>query len=358
MELDLLWEQWRPVVNSLGILIITLVVGLIIYHILYRVFTRVAEKSESIYLKPMAEYWRRPLRVIFLLFLIYLVYPLLSFPAGFLDVLRHAIVLALIGTIGWFAIRTVNVLRDVILSRHRIDISEDNLENRMVYTQVKILEKILIVIISVITVSTALMTFPRIQQVGVSILASAGIAGLIIGLAAQKSLGNILAGIQIAFTQPIRIDDVLIIEGEYGQVEEITLTYVVLRIWDKRRLIIPINFFNENIFQNWTRVSADLLGTVYLYVDYEVPVDAIRKELTCILEGTELWDKEVGGVQVTNTTDNYLEIRALMSAKDSSTLWDLRCLVREKLLEFVRANYPESLPKTRVELQSHERRQV
>ena len=199
-----------------------------------------------------------------------------------------------------------------------------------------------------------LMGFDSFRQLGTGILASAGLASLVIGLAAQKIFGNFLAGIQIAFTQPIRVDDVVIVENEWGRIEEITLTYVVVRIWDLRRLVLPIGYFIEKPFQNWTRVSADLLGTVFVYADYTIPVKEIREELHRILKGSNKWDGKVWGMQVTNATERTMELRALMSAADASVAWGLRCEVREYLIEFVQKNYPEALPKTRAELKKTE----
>jgi small-conductance mechanosensitive channel len=194
------------------------------------------------------------------------------------------------------------------------------------------------------------MTFEKVRQLGATLLASAGIVGIIVGIAAQKSIATLFAGIQLAITQPMRIDDVVIVENEWGRIEEITLTYVVVRIWDLRRLIVPITYFLEKPFQNWTRISADILGTVFLYVDYTVPVEAVRTELRRILESSPLWDGQVCVLQVTNATERTVELRALMSAADSSSGWGLRCEVREKLIEFIRQNYPEGLPKVRAEL--------
>ena len=181
-------------------------------------------------------------------------------------------------------------------------------------------------------------------------LASAGIAGIILGFAAQKTLGNFIAGIQLAFAQPIRIDDVVIIENEWGWIEEISLTYVVVRIWDLRRLIVPVSYFIEKPFQNWTRISSDLLGTVFIYADYTIPVNEVREEMTRILNGSPRWDKKVNVLQVTNADNRTIELRALMSAADSPTAWDLRCEVREKLLEFLQKRYPESLPRVRLDM--------
>ena len=197
-----------------------------------------------------------------------------------------------------------------------------------------------------------LMLFDEVKKIGISLFASAGVAGVIIGLAAQRVIGAVLAGIQIAIAQPIRLDDVVVIEGEWGRIEEITLTYVVVSIWDQRRLVVPSTYFFEKTFQNWTRTSAEILGTVFIYTDYHVSFDTLRKELTRLLESTPLWDKRVNVLQVTDAKQNSVEVRALMSAKDSPTAWDLRVYVREKLIEFLQKNYPESLPKTRILLEN------
>ncbi len=267
-----------------------------------------------------------------------------TFPA-----VNHIITIALIFCTTWMLIRAINLAREFILGQY--DISEkDNLKARKVYTQFRILERIIIFVIILIAIAISLMTFDSIKRIGISLFASAGVAGIIIGFAAQKLLSSILAGFQIALTQPIRIDDVVIVEKEWGWIEEITLTYVVVRIWDKRRLIVPTTYFIENPFQNWTRVSADILGTVFIYTDYQVPVDELRKEFTRILEGSELWDRKTNVMQVTNATDKSLEIRALMSAVDSPTAWDLRVHVRENLISFLQKNYPASLPRTRIEM--------
>jgi small-conductance mechanosensitive channel len=226
----------------------------------------------------------------------------------------------------------------------------DNLKIRKLHTQFNILEKILVFIIILISMAITLMLFEEVRNIGVSLFASAGIAGLIIGFAAQKALGTILAGLQIAITQPIRLDDVVIVENEWGWIEEINLTYVVVRIWDKRRLVIPSTYFLEKPFQNWTRVSADILGTVIIYTDYTMPVEPLRAELTRLLENNPLWDKKVNVLQVTDAKEYTLEIRALMSAETSPQAWDLRVFVREKLIEFIQREYPQCLPKTRVEV--------
>jgi len=186
------------------------------------------------------------------------------------------------------------------------------------------------------------------RKVGAGLLTGVGIGGIIIGFAAQKSLGNLLAGFQIAFTQPIRMDDVLIVEGEWGRVEEINLTYVVVNIWDKRRLVLPINYFIEKPFQNWTRTTAEILGTVFIYTDFTVPVQQLRDKLTELLEGHPLWDRKVNVLQVTDLKERTMEIRCLMSCRNSGQAFDLRCFVREQMIDYIRTQFPESLSKTRV----------
>lgn len=257
--------------------------------------------------------------------------------------------IAIIGAIAWISISVIHVMKVILMKR--FDLTEkDNLRARKFATQFKIIERILIFIIIFVAISAALMTFASIRKLGVSLFASAGVAGIILGLAAQKGIGTILAGFQIAITQPIRIDDVVIVEGEWGWIEEITLTYVVIRIWDKRRLVVPTTYFLDKPFENWTRNSADILGTVYIYADYKVPVDQLRKELKRILGMTNLWDGNVSNIQITDARENTLEMRILVSAADSPTAWDLRVYIREKMIDFLQKNYPDTLPRTRINI--------
>jgi small-conductance mechanosensitive channel len=253
-------------------------------------------------------------------------------------------------SISWAIIVVIRIAKNQILKNYDVNVP-DNLKSRKVYTQYNILERIVIFVIIIISIAVILMLFESVRSVGVSIFASAGIAGLIIGLAAQKALGSILAGLQIAITQPIRLDDVVIVENEWGWIEEINLTYVVVRIWDKRRLVVPSTYFLDRPFQNWTRTSADILGTVFIYTDYTIPFEPLRNELTRLLESSPHWDGKVNVLQVTDAKENTLEIRALMSADTSPQAWDLRVYVREKLIEFIQKEYPQCLPKTRVALQ-------
>jgi small-conductance mechanosensitive channel len=242
------------------------------------------------------------------------------------------------------------VINDVVAARYDVT-AADNLLAREITTRVVMMQRILAASIVVITVCLILMSIPSIRQIGVTLFASAGIAGIVAGLAARPALTNLIAGIQLALTQPIRIDDVVIVEGEWGWIEEIRVTFVVVRIWDLRRLVVPLSYFIEKPFQNWTRTKADILGTVFLYVDYAVPVQRVRDELHRILKKNDLWDGQVWGLQVTNATESAIELRALMGARNSGDAWDLRCHVREQLIEFLHREYPESLPRVRAELQ-------
>jgi small-conductance mechanosensitive channel len=275
--------------------------------------------------------------------------PALSVSPALAEVVRNGTSLLLIGVVAFILFQIVDAATTFVLSQHRLDVS-DNLQARSIYTQVVVLKKVAVTVIGVFTLASMLMVFDSVRQFGASILASAGIAGIVIGFAAQRSIATLLAGFQIALTQPIRLDDVVIVENEWGRIEDITLTYVVVRVWDLRRLVVPITYFIEQPFQNWTRSSADILGTVFIYVDYGVPLEALRGELTRLLEASRYWDGKVNVLQVTDAKEHTLEIRALASAADASLAWDLRCEIREKLVAFIQQKYPESLPRFRASL--------
>ncbi len=256
----------------------------------------------------------------------------------------------IIACISWISIEVVGILKSRLLKRFDIT-SEDNLKSRKLYTQINLLEKVVVFIIIITSIGLILFSIDSIKEIGIGIFASAGVVGIIIGLSAQKIMGALLAGIQIAITQPFRVDDAVVVENEWGWIEEINLTYVVVRIWDKRRLVLPSTYFLEKPFQNWTRTTADIIGTVFLYTDYTVPVEPLREELTRLLNGCDLWDKNVNVLQVTDSTPKTMELRILVSAKNSPTAWDLRVYIREKMIEFIQKNYPESLPRTRIEIE-------
>ncbi|MXN92074.1 mechanosensitive ion channel [Flavobacterium sp. Sd200] len=273
------------------------------------------------------------------------------FDDRFVNTLGHASTLLLIFAVTWSCIVIMRSFKSGLMRKYDIT-AADNLNARRVYTQFTILERVVVFIMVVFAIGIALMSFDSIRTVGISFLTSAGIAGIILGFSAQKMLGTLIAGIQIAITQPIRLDDVVIVENEWGWIEEITLTYVVVRIWDKRRMVLPTTYFIEKPFQNWTRTTSEILGTVFIYTDFLMSVDALRAELTRLLNTTPLWDGNVNVLQVTNANEGGMEIRALMSSKNSPTSWDLRVFIREKLITFIQQNYPECLPRTRVEMKA------
>lgn len=334
-----------------GLLLIAVAAGWLTHFLVAFWLRRQTSNGQLKLSRTLLHHWRGPLSVLIPLLLLLLLIPSLQLPTLVLLVAHRLLGISFILAITWLLTSTVLVFRDLILSRYDLSV-RDNLKARAVHTQIRVLVKIVLVVIGVIAAGCLMMIFDNIRQLGISLLASAGVLGIILGLAAQSSIATLLGGLQIALTQPIRIDDVVIVEGEWGRIEEITLTYVVIRIWDLRRLVVPVRHFLEKPFQNWTRNSSDLLGTVFLYTDYTVETEALREELHRILKNSPLWDGKVWGLQVTNATERTVECRALMSAADSPAAWDLRCEVREKLLDFLQKNYPQSLPKMRAELQN------
>jgi small-conductance mechanosensitive channel len=251
--------------------------------------------------------------------------------------------------LGWSSITALMLATDFYLTRSRIDEQSNPLARKHV-TQVRVLRRVTVTLAIIITVAAALMTFDSVRQYGVSLIASAGAAGIVVGLAIRPLLTNLFAGIQLAITQPIRIGDAVIVENEWGWVEEITGTYVVIKIWDWRRLVVPLSYFLEKPFQNWTRQTTDLIGTVLLWVDYTVPVAPIRAKLEEIARSSKLWDGQVVNLQVVDSNERAVQLRALVSARTSPEAWDLRCEVREKLILFLQQEYPGALPKQRAEL--------
>jgi small-conductance mechanosensitive channel len=345
-------ENWRELLLSGGLLIGAVLAGILL-HLLLSLIVRIALGRNAarggLIVRSVIRHVKGPLRLALPLLAVAAVMPFLRLPDQLLGLLRHGISILAIATIAWIVARSASVLEDFLFDKYKLD-SKDNLKARKIQTQTVYLKRVFAVIVGVIALALILMNFDKVRQLGTTILASAGIVGIVLGFASQRSIALLFAGFQVALTQPIRIDDVVIVENEWGRIEEITLTYVVVRIWDKRRLVVPISYFIEKPFQNWTRVSADLLGTVYLYCDYTVPVQAVREELKRILEGSEDWDGEVCSVQVTDATERTMAVRALMSAADASRLWTLRCQVRERLIDYIRREFPESLPRFRAEL--------
>jgi small-conductance mechanosensitive channel len=263
----------------------------------------------------------------------------------------HALVLLCIAAFAWLVGAMLLVMEEVALARWRTDVP-DNRKHRRIKTQVVMLRRVTVAAIVVLAVGVALMTFPDIRALGASLLASAGLISVVAALAAQSTLGNVFAGIQLAFSDAIRVDDVVVVENEWGRIEEITLTVVVVQIWDDRRLILPTSYFTTKPFQNWTRTGSAVLGTAEIDVDWSTPVEPLRAELQRVCESTDLWDGRVCVLQVTGAIDGNLRLRALMSAADAGALWDLRCLVRELLVAWIWENQRASVPRMRAEVES------
>lgn len=332
---------------SMIVLIAAVGIGYLLHRLIFRLLTRLVSERD-LFWRSLVSRNRRPLRlaiVVWLLSPAVNIAPLTDAQAGFI---HHLLLLAFIVLLAWSARTALHIWLTVYLRRFKLD-AEDNLLARKHVTQSRILERVAATLIVAVALSAALMTFPAVRQYGVSLMASAGVAGIVLGLALQPVLKNLFAGIQLAITQPIRIDDALIVEGEWGKVEEITSTYVVLKLWDWRRLILPLGYFIEKPFQNWTREGAALIGTVMIYLDYTVPVDDIRRKVEDIAANSKLWDRQVVNVAVTDFRENVMEIRILVSAADGGRTFDLRCEVREKLIDYVQRNYPDALPKVRAQ---------
>jgi small-conductance mechanosensitive channel len=255
----------------------------------------------------------------------------------------------LVASVAWLAAAILLRIEDLALARYRVDVP-DNLAARRLHTQVSIVRRVTIAAIAVIGVGAVLTTFPQARAAGASVLASAGLIGLVAALAAQSTLGNLFAGMHLAFGNALRLDDVVVVEGEWARIEEMTLTYVVVRIWDERRLILPSSYFTTTPFQNWTRTNAALIGTVELDLDWTVPVEEMREKAREIVEASDLWDGRVHGLQVTGATGGLVRIRLMISAADSSALWDLRCLLREAMVSWIQSQHPSALPRQRAEL--------
>ena len=345
-------QSWESLLRPAGIVAGAALLGLIAHAVFFSAFKQLSRRTPRVlvFRGALLKRIRGPLRLLFPLLAVYLALPLvlpdLSPALG--DFLENALYVLTMAAAAWLLIAFVMATEDAVEQHYDVK-AADNLQARRVITQTQILRRILVVLIGIVALALVLLRFVPI--IGTGLLASAGVTGIIVGLAAQRTLGNLFAGFQIALTQPIRVEDVVIVEGEFGWVEEITLTYVVVRLWDQRRIVLPISYFIEQPFQNWTRTSSELLGTVFLYVDYAVPVEALRTEHRRIVETSERWDGRVCGLQVTDASERTVQLRCLQSASSAPRLFDLRCEVREQLIAFVQREYPEALPRTRAEVE-------
>ncbi|MBB5394757.1 mechanosensitive ion channel family protein [Mucilaginibacter sp. AK015] len=348
-QINIWAKQLPPWLWNLAIIAFVLLIGFIIKVFIKLLLNYYKNKKEAEYsfFRSLVTHLSRPLNHFIPLFVANILLPFVALKDAYDNDVRRWLGIALLVSFASILMNAIKVLEDYVYYKYDFN-KTDNLRERKVRTQLQFIRKVSTVLIIVITLSLILLSFDGVRKLGAGLLTGVGIGGIIIGFAAQKSLGNLLAGFQIAFTQPIRIDDVLVVEGEWGRVEEITLTYVVLNIWDQRRLILPINYFIEKPFQNWTRTTSELLGTVFLYVDYNVPAEPLRAELTRLLNETPLWDKRLGILQVTDVKETTVEVRMLVSAHNSSKAFDLRCYIRENMLKYLQENYPSSLPRIRV----------
>ncbi|MCU1307416.1 MAG: small-conductance mechanosensitive channel [Acidobacteriaceae bacterium] len=329
--------------------IVAVTIALLLHHLFYSIGFRMTRRRPGIFEDLLLKHSERPTRVLLPLLAALWIVRQSSVPQEFVGTVSHALGLAIIGCIGWLLIDLSNIFREIVVERYDLTLA-DNYSARRIHTQVTVLRRVLVVVIVLLTIALMLMTFQQVRHFGETVAASAGLAGIVAGLAARSTLSSLIAGIQVAITQPIKLQDVVIVEGEWGRIEEILTTFVVVRIWDQRRMIVPLTYFIDKPFQNWTRRSSDIMGTVFLYVDYTVPVEDIRQELQRIVQSSDLWDGRVCGLQVTNTTDRSMELRCLMSSADSGKSFDLRALVRERLIWYIQKHYPESLPQVRAVL--------
>jgi len=330
-----------------AVAVAAVLVALLAHRLLRPVVFRVSRHSGL--LDSMVRAASRPMQAVLPLAALLLVWQGAPDDTPGIDPVEHTTGVLMILAITWLASAVVQGLADGVIARHPADLA-DNLAARSVQTQARVLARIAHGAVLITGLAFVLMTFPRVRQLGASLLASAGVAGLVVGIAARSVFGNLLAGLQIAMAQPIRIDDVLIVEGEWGRVEEITSTYVVLKLWDERRLVVPLQWFIEHPFQNWTRRGAELLGTVMLWVDYALPVDPIRREARRLCESSADWDRRVCVVQVTDANERAMQLRILVSSASSGQNFDLRCRVREGLIDFIQKEHPQALPRVRAEL--------
>ncbi|HEX4178769.1 MAG TPA: mechanosensitive ion channel family protein, partial [Rhizomicrobium sp.] len=340
--------DWTPPwLLALALFIVITVVGLALHRMLLRWAQR-QPPGWHLFLRHVLERTRRLVRYMILLFAAGSGAAQFPVPAKYEHSEQHVFLALFIVQLGWIAIVAANLVIDRYVGRLDLKAS-DNLLARKAATQMRIFRQAVGVLLVLLTLAFALMSFDSVRQFGISLFASAGIAGIVAGLAARPMLENLIAGVQLALTQPLRLEDAVVINNEWGWVEEINSTYIVVRLWDWRRQMVPLSYLFQNPFTNWTRASSSIIGTVFVYADYTLPMTAVRTAATDIVQASRLWDGQVVNVQVSDARDHVIEVRVLASASDSSRAWDLRCEIREKLIAFIRDNYPECLPRQRRE---------
>jgi small-conductance mechanosensitive channel len=346
LEPALHFEYWEDPIWALGTAFVAFVLGRLVTRLLFWVAARwmklAVPRLGDEPLKPL----REPVRWVVPLVMVAAALSLADLSDTARGVVHQLLVVSIILTSGWLLFRFVQVFEEIVARRLVVD-GNVKAEASANYTQLQSFRNIAGFLIAVVSVGLALLSFADVRQLGTSVLASAGVLGVVVGFAAQRSISTLFAGLGIAIAQPIRIGDVVVVENEGGTIEEITLTYVVVRLWDYRRLILPVSYFLEKPFENWSRGSTELLGSVLIYFDHSLPLEAVRQEFKRLLDASPYWDKKSWSLQVTDTTERTIVIRAQMSAADASTAWNLRCEIREKLVEFVQTQHQQALPRQR-----------
>ncbi len=346
LEPALHFQYWEDALWAFGAAVLAFVAGRVLAHLLHLLASRWARLTVSPVDDIVVKHLHDPVRWLVPLLCVAAALSWVELRPSVHTALRQLVIILIILNVGWLLFRVVRVLEEVVSARLLVDgiVKADARGN---YTQLQSFRSIAGFLIGLVSIALALLSFAGVRQLGTSVLASAGVVGIVVGFAAQRSIASIFAGLVIAIAQPIRIGEVVVVEGHNGVVEEITLTYVVVRLGDLRRLVLPVNTFLEKPFENWSRVSTEMIGEVLLYLDYSLPVDAVRRELERVLEASPNWDRNTWSLQVVDATERTMVIRAQMSAVDSGTAWSLRCEVREKLLAFVQEHQRQSLPRQR-----------
>lgn len=340
------WQQWLAATWPL---LAALLLGLLVRQVLLSIARRAGRRAHTHTLARVVRVIAVPAALALPLLFLMIAARAAPLSPALVAQLQHWLGIGVLLCAVWLAVRVVDALQARILREHPVDV-EDNLAARRIQTQTRVIARVIQGTIILVGAALALMTFPAIRQVGATLLASAGLVGLVAGIAARPVFGNLIAGLQIALAQPIRLDDVVIVEGEWGRIEEITSTCVVVRVWDERRLVVPLQWFIENPFQNWTRTSAQLLGTAFLWLDYRTPMAEVRAQLQAICEQDPRWDGRVCVAQVTETSEHTIQVRLLVSARNSGDLFDLRCVARERMIDYLARCHPYALPRLRADL--------
>jgi small-conductance mechanosensitive channel len=345
--------SWMPDWAPGAIALAAALLGAWALHVVtWRWLSRVTHER-GLFFSALVQRTKGPTRLWILITAAWAVISFAPFPGLDSRVFGRILQIAFIVLVGWSLLAALHVAAVVYSRRFKLE-AADNLIARRHLTQIRILERTAAIFITILTLAAALMTVPAVRQYGVSLLASAGAAGIIAGLALQPLLTNLIAGVQIAMTQPIRIDDAVVVDNEWGWIEEIGATYVTVRLWDWRRMILPLSYFIQQPFQNWTRQSSALIGTAMFYVDYRAPLEEMRKKLEEIVKASPKWDGDVVSLQVTDLTERTMQVRCLASARNSGDTFDLRCEIREKMIAFLRKTHPDALPQSRLQFASED----